>query len=220
MFDDGRADLYTNAYPALQSAELTATAYVVTDWLGDAGYITAAQAIEMDAAGFDIASHTHTHPHLPLLTQAQQEAEFTAAKGVLDGLGLTRASGHVAYPYCQTNANTFVAMAATGMTTGRRCQLGFESLVNVHDGLGLYQLPVFVYPPDYDADLAAIKTKIDYAKDHNDIIALLFHSIVETPVDDYDFSLSDFVEVLDYINQLELPALTVTDWYQLYDAAY
>lgn len=224
MFDDGRADNYTVAFPLLQAANLKATIYTVPSWFGTDGYITTAQAQTMYAAGIDIANHSNTHPHLPLLTDEEQAAEFTTAKNTLDAAEMTRASAHMAYPYTQSNASGIAAMVAAGMLTGRAGgTLGsyeFMSMVNVHDGKGLYDLRLTVYPPDMDADLAAIKVKLDYIKAHKDIGALLFHSIGGDQEDPYNFPEADFVEVLNYINQLGLPSMTISEWLTNYQTAY
>jgi peptidoglycan/xylan/chitin deacetylase (PgdA/CDA1 family) len=65
-FDDGYADAYTNAFPLLRTFGMTATFFVVTDWLDTAqpGYLTWPQAREMAAAGMSIQSHTRSHKDL------------------------------------------------------------------------------------------------------------------------------------------------------------
>lgn len=224
MFDDGRADNYTTAIPAVQAAGLKATIYTVPTWFDTDGYITTAQAQELDAAGVDIANHTNTHPHLTNLTDAEQAAEFTAAKNTLDAAGMTRASAHVAYPYTQSNSSGVAAMAAAGMLTGRaggsQDYYEFMSYLNVYDGLGLYNLRLVIYPPDIGLTVASIKTKLDYIKAHGEIGALLFHSVGGDPEDPYNYPLADFQEILAYINQLGIESLTISEWYQRYLTAY
>ena len=65
-FDDGYADAYTHAFPALQRAGMTGTFFVVTEWLDHPrpGYLTWEQARAMAAAGMSIQSHSRTHPDL------------------------------------------------------------------------------------------------------------------------------------------------------------
>ena len=65
-FDDGYADAYKNAFPLLRQFGMTATFFVVTEWIDEArpGYLTWAQVREMAAAGMSIQSHSLSHPDL------------------------------------------------------------------------------------------------------------------------------------------------------------
>lgn len=65
-FDDGYADMYTNAFPILQEFGFTATFFVVTEWIDQANpnYLSWPQVQEMAAAGMRIETHTKTHPDL------------------------------------------------------------------------------------------------------------------------------------------------------------
>ncbi|HYL07684.1 MAG TPA: polysaccharide deacetylase family protein, partial [Candidatus Udaeobacter sp.] len=62
--DDGYRDLYTAAYPVLQAHRFTAVAYIVTSFVNQPAYVTAAEVVEMDRAGIEIASHTIDHSSL------------------------------------------------------------------------------------------------------------------------------------------------------------
>jgi peptidoglycan/xylan/chitin deacetylase (PgdA/CDA1 family) len=65
-FDDGYEDAYTNAFPVLKQYGMTATFFVVTEWIDthQPGYLTWDQAREMAAAGMSIQSHTRSHQYL------------------------------------------------------------------------------------------------------------------------------------------------------------
>jgi hypothetical protein len=105
-FDDGQLSTYTKAYPYMKSKSMVGTAYAIADEIGlYPTVMTSIQLIEMYNDGWD-TNHTNTHTVLTTLTQAQVETELTVCKGVLDGLGLTRASSHVAYPGGAANATT------------------------------------------------------------------------------------------------------------------
>jgi len=119
MFDDGDATVYTGAFPILAAAGFPGVAYINSDRIGNAGRLTEAQLLELDAAGWDLANHTATHTDLPTLTEAEQETALATCTAYLEGLGLTRGARHVAFPHGLYNADTLTAMAATGMLTGR-----------------------------------------------------------------------------------------------------
>ena len=62
-FDDGYRDNYENAFPLLKERGMTATFFVVTDFMDEErpGYLTWEMAREMHAAGMDIESHGRNH---------------------------------------------------------------------------------------------------------------------------------------------------------------
>lgn len=62
-FDDGYLDVYENAFPLLRARNMTATLFVVTDFIDEQrpGYLTWDMAREMLAAGLSIESHGRNH---------------------------------------------------------------------------------------------------------------------------------------------------------------
>ena len=133
--------------------------------------------------------------------------------------GLTRASSHVAYPNGVKDANTLIAMAATGMITGRVAVTTPINYMGLNNILSLYNLPVGSYVLRL-SELNDVKAQILSVKNHNNICAVLFHGIADVPSGDYQWATSDFIALLAYINSLGMQALTISEWYALYDAAY
>jgi peptidoglycan/xylan/chitin deacetylase (PgdA/CDA1 family) len=83
-FDDGDASQYARAFPELVRHQMTATFFVVTDWVGRAGYATWDQLREMKAEGMSIQSHTRSHPFLSELSGDAVADELASAKARLD----------------------------------------------------------------------------------------------------------------------------------------
>lgn len=147
-FDDGLVSTYAEAFPVLDAAGIMGTVYINSSTIGTDGYLTEEQLIDLDAAGWDVGNHTATHQKLGLLaTQAEQEAEIAACRDYLDGLGLTRASHHLAFPNGSFNGDTRAACIATGMLTGRGYlkqsqtipfdPLNFNGAIDLYEGLSL-----------------------------------------------------------------------------------
>ncbi len=108
-FDDAYTSVYDNAYPALASAGLTATIFVVTAHIGGRAewnedprerlpLMGADEIRELHAHGWEIGSHTHRHLALPTMDEGDLLADVRRSVADLQDLvgGQIRA---FAYPY-------------------------------------------------------------------------------------------------------------------------
>jgi peptidoglycan/xylan/chitin deacetylase (PgdA/CDA1 family) len=119
-FDDAHTSVYSEAFAYMQTKNILGTVYHVSDWIDTAGYLTAAQLLEMHNAGWTVGNHTKDHAAFSTLSQAQQEAEVTNCKNALQAIGITgNGPLHVAYPGGAHTAVTPAAMQAAGILTGR-----------------------------------------------------------------------------------------------------
>ncbi len=64
-FDDGYESVYENAYPIMQTHGFTGVMYLIGNAVGSKDYMDAGQIQEMIGSGWEIGSHSMTHPHLP-----------------------------------------------------------------------------------------------------------------------------------------------------------
>jgi peptidoglycan/xylan/chitin deacetylase (PgdA/CDA1 family) len=86
-FDDGNEDNYTVAFPIMQKYGFTGVLYLPFDYIGTPGYMTAGQINEMIAAGWEIGSHTLTHPvNFLSLSPDALRAEIVESKAQLEDL--------------------------------------------------------------------------------------------------------------------------------------
>jgi peptidoglycan/xylan/chitin deacetylase (PgdA/CDA1 family) len=127
-FDDAYAELEDEAIPTLAANGQTATVYACAGLLGadaDAlrrpGHEIHEEARLMDAdalrriraRGFEVGSHSLTHPHLPALDDATLEAEVAGSKGVLEE-ELGEEVRHFAYPFGDYDERVRAQVEATG----------------------------------------------------------------------------------------------------------
>lgn len=83
-FDDGSSSDYSIVYPELVSRGLSATFFIVPEWVGKPDYLTWPQISEMHAAGMEIGSHGLTHLHMSRLSEEQAGREFDVSKKLIE----------------------------------------------------------------------------------------------------------------------------------------
>lgn len=115
-FDDAWADNHANALGPLSRHRLPATLYVPSRLLGQPGYMTRAQLLEMDAAGVTIGAHSRTHPDLRACAPGELEREIRGSKEDLEDL-LAKPVTSFAYPAGLNDERVRAAVAAAGFTS-------------------------------------------------------------------------------------------------------
>ncbi|MEM7041906.1 MAG: polysaccharide deacetylase family protein [Pseudomonadota bacterium] len=83
-FDDGHITNFTNAFPALLDAAMTAEFYVNTAMIGRAGFVNWRQLEQMAQAGMSIQSHGHCHVFLADLDETGLRAELERSKKTIE----------------------------------------------------------------------------------------------------------------------------------------
>lgn len=146
-FDDGYLTVYERACPMLKERSMTATVYVVVDSLGginewdrragdqEEKMMSAAQARELAENGFEIGSHTLTHPRLSALDDDQLRREIVDSKHKLEDL-IGREVVSFSYPYGDYDGRVLDAAMAAGYKNAVSTRLG-----TVVAGTSLFEIP-------------------------------------------------------------------------------
>lgn len=212
VFDDALSGVYSLAYPYMAAVEMPGTVYVVSDWVGTDGYCTTAQLQTMDGAGWAMGNHSKTHANFTTLTQGEIETELDTCRDYLEGLGLTLASEHVAYPYGASDADTYAAMSAQGMLSGRLTSEAIQTLPFADP----YQLKVRYVKGT--TSLATAKGYIDALQYPMQSGIFLFHNIIASGEPGlYEWLQSDFEDLVDYAVASGCRLMNIAD---LYAAGY
>jgi len=139
-FDDGYASLDWAAAPALREADLTATSFLITDRIGEGGYITWKQARSLaDEGVFDFQSHTHSHQKWEMGQGSFDiiTTEIETSRQLLsDNLGRPiETFDCLAWPYGRTCDEWDLAANGAGMSTHFVVQRGAVTQRNRHNRL-------------------------------------------------------------------------------------
>jgi peptidoglycan/xylan/chitin deacetylase (PgdA/CDA1 family) len=136
-FDDAQHSVWELARPVLDAAGFPATIFVPTqfpdtdvparwDGLDEIAESTHADELrpmtwdqlrEAAAAGWELGSHTHTHPHLTQLDDADLHEELVRSREILE-TQLDRPCRSVAYPYGEVDNRVTEAAREAGYVVG------------------------------------------------------------------------------------------------------
>ncbi len=211
--DDGRKGQY-DAFIYMQKYHMVATAYIISDFIGDGSHLTEAQLIEMNNYGWDIGNHTRDHKNLVTggLSDAQITAEYADCKAYLDGIGLTRASSHGSMPYSDWTPACTVDAQAAGMLSIRD-----DTYTNRYFGLphgSWFLWPRFGNMLNKYTSLAQAKARIDNTLSRQQSLVFLLDGI-SSVAGETDWALADFKALVDYVAGLKLQTVTTTELYRL-----
>jgi peptidoglycan/xylan/chitin deacetylase (PgdA/CDA1 family) len=128
-FDDGYADLYTQAFPVLKRHHFRAVAYIVSGFVGRTGVnVSPEQVREMDAYGIEIGAHTVNHVDLTK-TGGTLAYEVGASKAALEAL-----VGHPVLDFCypsgRYNPRVIQAVQAAGFDSATTTESGATHSLN------------------------------------------------------------------------------------------
>jgi peptidoglycan/xylan/chitin deacetylase (PgdA/CDA1 family) len=222
-FDDSLASAATQALPTLSKYGLTGTDYVITGCVGmttapntchantDAIYMTWAQVKQLQAAGWEIGSHTVTHPYLAssdatdgqpnVLTPAQVVQELTQSKAALAAQGIT--ANAFSTPYGDYSNATLAQIA---------------KLYTSHRGFADMNTNVWPYNDyllnDYQVQggvtVAQVEARIDTAIANKEWLVLTMHDILpnaSTNPDDYQYPTSGLDQIAAYVKSKQTAGL-------------
>lgn len=117
-FDDALHSVREHAFPALRALGVPATVFACTAWIGgphegermSLGWDDLAALRD---AGWEIGSHTHTHPRLTRVSDAELRSELTQSKRELEER-LGRECAALAYPCGDVDDRVVAATRAAG----------------------------------------------------------------------------------------------------------
>ncbi len=188
-FDDGYASVYEKALPILERYGYVGTVFVITSAIGQSGYMTLEQLLNLAKRGWEIGSHTVSHRYLTELSPSELEFELWVSKRHLEGLGLTVVS--FAPPGGEYNQTTIEAVAKHYLCQRISWPDGLNDipLSNPEDRYRLQAVSV-----EAKTTVEEIQQWILLAKENKKWLILLFHRIDESG--DHNWSSQDFETIV------------------------
>ena len=173
-FDDGKKSTFTQAFPILSSYHFPATVYIISDEVNQPEYLTLEQLHQLSQSGWEIASHSVTHPHLQHLPLSKIEEELKTSKESLENWGFTISS--FAPPYGEFNQE-IINLSKKYYSSTRQGNLIPQLNPTKLEGEESYYLKVFLILPDTTS--TEVCSWIEKAHHENAWLILNFHLIGE-----------------------------------------
>ncbi len=208
MFDDGELNTFTEAKPILEDFGMTGSAAIVTDNVGELGFMNRAELKELVAKGWEIVSHGLTHSDLTTLSERNMKRELLRSKQILEGFGFI--VRNFALPFGTYNA-AILAEGAKSYASVRAYELG-------DNPQGIFPHDVKVRSVVNTTTLTEVEEWLAKASAEKRWEVLVFHSISASGDDAYHVSPDTFREIVKTIADSGVPVVTYNDGLQLFSA--
>jgi peptidoglycan/xylan/chitin deacetylase (PgdA/CDA1 family) len=131
-FDDGYEDNYKYAFPILKKYEYPATIFLISDYVGQPGFLTWDEIKEMEKYNILAGAHTRHHAYLPRSTPTEAQDEIAGSKKIIeDNLG------HSIDYFCYPTGGF------TEDIKGLVKQAGYKAAVTTNRGKGRFNLDLY-----------------------------------------------------------------------------
>lgn len=202
QFDDSLRSTYDTAFPIMHQYDIPATVYTITGRIGNSGSLTLDQMKAMQEAGWEFASHTHTHQRTGELPLDEQRAELEESKRWLLDHGFRESASMLAYPFGSFTTDTmdiaadYYDFATHGQRGSMNRTISSPLSVNRHPG------------DDPDRSMELIDILLD-ERLPTDTLVLYYHDVTEnheTYIDPEGFR-----ETMAYIDAREVDCRLTTE---------
>ncbi len=190
-FDDGYDEHYSVAAKLMAERGLRGTAYVLSDRLGQPGYMNLEEVHALqDVYGWDVAAH-HQDPFTGLPPEELHRVIWET-RGFLDHEGFDSAH-HLAYPLGKYDTQNVLPLVRRYFTTGRLASGGPETLPP-GDPYRLRAMNVLSTTAPEEILAAAQR-----ADSNGEWLILMFHFLVAAPDRDTEYPLEQFARTVELL---------------------
>lgn len=208
-FDDGYLNFYDVIYPMFEEFEYTGTVYIISGKVGtyfeDEELMNWTHIEEISSKGWEIGSHTLTHPDLTLLGESDLRYELEESKRILEDRGFEVRS--LAIPYGRYD-DEVRHVSEEYYQSVRPSSWGVNDLNNF-DNYNIKSIWL-----TNRTELGFVKEQIDSLKD-NEWLVFMIH-LVNYNEGEYTISPLLMEEILEYIKFKDIKVKTLTEVVEKY----
>jgi peptidoglycan/xylan/chitin deacetylase (PgdA/CDA1 family) len=211
-FDDGHRGIYDNALPIFLKYGVVATLSPIVGAIenGEDWAVTWEQLQEFDEAGWEIGSHTMTHPDLTKLSDKEVDYELGMSKKILADHDLTAKT--VVFPYSSFDAR--VLDYATRYYENSR---GYTS--KELNGIDCDRYAILSREVTAATQPDEVISWIEEAVETQKWLVLLLHDVVPGTPKDYQYNAGDLEKIIAFVADNNILAPTVDQAMALRQAA-
>ncbi len=216
-FEDGYSEIFTNAYPILDSRGLKANVMAIKSRaeLESSSFLDISKLESLYNKGWDIGNHTDTHPiSTEGYTTQTKTSEYLNCQNWLIENGWTRGANHISYPTGFYDSEIVKIPKSIGAKTAKGDDYGIQA-IPVED---IYNLKSIKIGKDIPIDF--VKAEIEKSINTGSTVIITVHKVVETPTLGFDVSLEYFEELVNFIYKKTaigtVEVMTISQWYDSY----
>ena len=206
-FDDGSKTVFENGFPVLAKYGFPATFYAITDCVGENPWcVDWNQVAVMSKLGWEIGSHSNSHPHMTKLPDDEIRAELDQSIKTLREHGYKALS--YASPYGEFDERV-MEFVRKRFRSHRRAWGGGNGF-NDRDSVDRYDIsPIGLKNTMSFED---VKKLIDRAVKERKWLVFLLHTVVKGEPQEYEFSARTLEKVASYINKKGIKVATISGY--------
>ncbi|MCW2276664.1 polysaccharide deacetylase family protein [Heliophilum fasciatum] len=208
-FDDGFQSVYAVALPYMARKGLVGFASVIVGNIGKIIegrlHMTVEQIRALQSQGWDISSHTMSHPSLPNLdgNPALLEYEIGASYRWLRHHGFAQGAQFFVFPGHQVSAMSY--QKARDYHT---LAYGGADCIDTFPPLGRWTMHSTICE---NRTAAQIQALIDDCANHGGLLTITFHDLVPVVTRDDQVTIETFQAVIDHLVRADVDVITLTD---------
>jgi hypothetical protein len=240
FFDDAYDSVYDNAFPILKAAGVKGVVGAISSLVGNAGFMTVAELLEVQAAGWDVVNHTWANtdfndtgtPSYPSLItdenltyyNLQQSKQWMLDNGLISGIDFmvwphnagdtsARSAGDISEQFCVAARGT-TSRLSIGDTWHNDQTLNTQSSWIPNDWQGVAHKNLGVTnDEDWDLD-TDVNDFVDITEALNMVACLYTHRVQAVPTS-IDVTPEYLTGLIEHLQANNFRILTFSEWYRL-----
>lgn len=202
-FDDGYHGVYENAFPLMEQYGYRGTVFMPTRLIDHLGHMNLTQLQALKKAGWEIGSHTQTHPNLRTLKSEAIIDEILGSRNDLEASRLlTLDTAYFCSPMTVWNSEISQLVNEHYVAARAKKLIIFDTPKQPHQHLRVILK---------DTKLKSIRHWISEAKSDNALLILIFHEIADGG-NEYFFSPEKFDQSLQILKNTNAKIITIEEF--------
>jgi len=201
-FDDGRLNGAPVAFPIMEKYGFPGVCYITSGFVGQDWVMGWNEIKKFQAEGWEIGSHTRTHPSLISLSDQQLTDELLGSRQDLEAQGIKVSS--FASPFGDYDSRVLVVVAKYYQSHRTAWPAGSNSWPYNNFALLTREVTNLTTPQE-------VGKWIDEAIGGGQLLILLFHALVNGVAEPYQYNVDDFKELVDVVAESGIQVMTISE---------